>query len=72
MKKQLLFISIFGCSLAFSQNQGDVANTLPSGQEVFRFAPGFASQIQAGSGFGIGSNNRWFSHGQVTSGGQTF
>jgi hypothetical protein len=72
MKKQLLFISIFGCSLAFSQNQGDVANTLPSGQEVFRFAPGFASQIQAGSGFGFGSNNRWFSHGQVTSGGQTF
>ena len=74
MKKQLLFFGLFGCGLAFGQNfsQGSVNFSLPPGPEIFSFKPGFVSQIQAGSGFGTGAGNRWFSFGQVTQGGQTF
>jgi hypothetical protein len=45
--------------------------TVP-GDEIFRFQPGFISQLQNGTTFGTGSGNRWLSFGQVTQGGQTF
>jgi hypothetical protein len=74
MKKQLLFFGLFGCGLAFGQNQviTGLTNTLLAGPEIFRFDQGYASQIQSGTGFGTGSGNRWLSFGQVTQGGQTF
>lgn len=74
MKKHLLFFGLFGCGLAFGQNQviTGLTNTLLAGPEIFRFDQGYASQIQSGTGFGTGSGNRWLSFGQVTQGGQTF
>jgi len=60
--------------MAHGQNQAilPTANTLPAGQEIFRFDEGFASQIQQGTNFLFGPSNRWFALGQVTNGGQTF
>jgi hypothetical protein len=74
MKKHLLFFGLFGCGLAFGQNQviTSPTNTLLAGPEIFRFDQGYASQIQSGTGFGTGSGNRWLSFGEVTQGGQTF
>jgi hypothetical protein len=72
MKKHLIFFSLFGCGIAFGQNftNGPISQGL-SGAETFRFGPGFASQIQAGTGFGTGSGNRWFSFGEVSTLSQT-
>ena len=54
--------------MAHGQNQAilPTANTLPAGQEIFRFDEGFASQIQQGTNFLFGPSNRWFALGQVT------
>lgn len=77
MKKQLLFFGLFGCSLAFGQQSSSFGTlnlttlTIP-GDEIFRFQPGYISQLQTGSTFGTSSGNRWLSFGQVTQGGQTF
>ncbi|WP_296683106.1 T9SS type A sorting domain-containing protein [Flavobacterium sp.] len=72
MKIQLLILSFLGCGFAFGQNftNGPITPGL-SGAETFRFGPGFASQIQAGTGFGTGSGNRWFSFGEVSTLSQT-
>ena len=73
MKKHLLFFSLFGCSLAFGQNfsQGAVNNSLPPGNEVFKFAPGLITQEQSLTGFGFGANDRWLSFGQIATNSQT-
>jgi hypothetical protein len=73
MKKHLLILSFFGCSLAFGQNQviTNITNTLLPGAEIFRFAPGFASQIQSGTGFGTSAGNKWLSFGEINTGSQT-
>jgi hypothetical protein len=74
MKKHLFFFGLFGCSLAFGQNNsnGAVLTTL-SGPEVFDFKPGFIGQLQNGTSFtSLLPTDRWFSMGQVTQGGQTF
>jgi hypothetical protein len=72
MKKHLLFFSLFGCGLAFGQNQviTNITNTLLPGAEIFRFAPGFASQIQSGTGFGTSAGNKWLSFGEINTGSQ--
>jgi hypothetical protein len=75
MKKRLLFFGLFGCSLAFGQqNQSllNVAPTLTAGQEIFRFQPGFTGQLQNATSYSTNPTDRWFSIGQVTQGGQTF
>lgn len=73
MKKQLLFFGLFGCGLAFGQNQviTSVTNSLLAGPEIFRFDQGYASQIQSGTSFGTGSGNRWLTFGEVSTGSQT-
>jgi len=74
MKKQLLFFGLFGCGLAFGQNNsnGPVFTTL-SGPEVFDFKPGFIGQLQNGTSFtSLLPTDRWFSMGQVTAGSQVF
>jgi hypothetical protein len=74
MKKQLLFFGLFGCSVAFGQNNsnGPVFTTL-SGPEVFDFKPGFIGQLQNGTSFtSLLPTDRWFSMGQVTAASQVF
>jgi uncharacterized membrane protein len=65
MKKHLLFFGLFGCGVAFGQNQviTSVTNSLLAGPEIFRFDQGYASQIQSGTGFGTGTGNRWLTFG---------
>ena len=52
MKKHLLFFSLFGCGIAFGQQNLTLATinsttlTIP-GDEIFRFQPGFVGQLQA-------------------------
>lgn len=77
MKKQLLFFGLFGCGVAFGQQNSsygtlNFTTLTTSGDEIFRFQPGYISQLQNGSTFGTTSGNRWLSFGQVTQGGQTF
>lgn len=76
MKKHLLFFSLFGCSLAFGQNNsnGPVFTTLPvSGDEAFRFKSGFVGQlIPPTLNYTTASTDRWFSIGQVTAAPQVF
>jgi hypothetical protein len=74
MKKQLLFFGLFGCSVAFGQNNsnGPVFTTL-SGPEVFDFKPGFIGQLQNGTSFtSLLPTDRLFSMGQVTAASQVF
>jgi len=72
MKKHLLFFGLLGCSLAFGQNisNGTIGLGL-IGPETFKFGPGYAFQIQSGTGFGTGSVNRWLTFGEVSTGSQT-
>lgn len=78
MKKQLLFFGLFGCSLAFGQNNfsRNTINfsTLPlSGPLAFQFGTGFVGQLQSGSSFTtLLPTDRWFSMGQVSAGSQVF
>jgi hypothetical protein len=78
MKKHLLFFGLFGCGLAFGQqNQSrNTINTLSlplAGPIAFQFDTGFIGQLQNGTSFtSLLPTDRWFSMGQVTQGGQTF
>lgn len=77
MKKQLLFFSLFGCSVAFGQNfsQG-TPNPLGlsnPGPEVFRFAPGYVGQlIPPTTSYSTNPTDRWFTIGQVNQPIQSF
>jgi hypothetical protein len=73
MKKQLLFFSLFGCSVAFGQNQSflPVTPTLTPSPEIFRFSPGYITQDQSLTGFGFGPTDRWLSFGEVSTASQT-
>jgi hypothetical protein len=77
MKKHLLFFGLFGCGLAFGQQNLSLGTinssvlTVP-GDEIFRFQPGFVGQWQNATAYTTNSTDRWFSMGQVTQGGQTF
>ncbi len=49
---------------------GQQFSTTPAGSEIFRFQPGYFSQLQSGTDFGFG--NQWFSMGRVVAGTQDF
>ncbi len=69
MKKHLLFFGLFGCGLAFGQqNQSrNTINTLSlplAGPIAFQFDTGFIGQLQNGTSFtSLLPTDRWFSIG---------
>lgn len=77
MKKQLLFFGLFGCSVAFGQqnksrNTIDASSLPLSSPIAFQFESGYIGQLQNATSYTTNPTDRWFSMGQVTQGGQTF
>jgi hypothetical protein len=75
MKKQLLFFGLFGCSMAFGQQNislGSVLSGVLLPQEIFRFQPGYVGQLQNASAYTTNPTDRWFSIGQVNQNTQSF
>jgi len=75
MKKHLLFFSLFGCGLAFGQqnlSQGTVLSGVLFPQEIFRFLPGYVGQLQNATAYTTNSTDRWFSIGQINQNTQSF
>ncbi len=75
MKKHLLFFSLFGCGLAFGQqnlSQGTVLSGVLFPQEIFRFLPGYVGQLQNATAYTTNPTDRWFSIGQINQNTQSF
>lgn len=77
MKKIFLFIGMLSCGLTFGQSNsslGGLSGLAPAfSGEIFRFQPGAATQLDAGTtNFTFGTTDRWFSHGRVNAGTQSF